>query len=120
MAPTCQYQQGSQPTSLPELNIGVEAVTNHDGTLRIKLVSVRALNILHENIGQFGHRNVAYFALMQSSMVLAGFPMLMGALPSAYVSGALMEPAPGRSPSAVGYVLSVFVARNAHPGLRIR
>lgn len=51
MAPTCQYQQGSQPTSLPELNIGVEAVTNHDGTLRIKLVSVRALNILHENIG---------------------------------------------------------------------
>ena len=31
-------------------------------------------------------------------------------------SGAEIEPAPGRSPSADGYVLSVLVARNATPG----
>ena len=61
-----------------------------------------------------------HFALIQSIIVSAGFPMLSGSRPSAVASGALIVPAPGRSPSALGYVLSMFVARNAQSALRRR
>jgi hypothetical protein len=61
-----------------------------------------------------------YFVLIQSNIVLAGLPMLIGSLFSANLSGALMDPAPGNSPPEVGHVLSSFVTRNWHPGLRIR
>lgn len=57
---------------------------------------------------------------MQSSIVAAGLPMLSGCRPSAHASGALIEPAPGSRPSALGYVLSVFVARNTQSALRRR
>ena len=53
---------------------------------------------------------------MQSSIVRCGLPIASGSRPSAQRSGAEIEPAPGRSPSADGYVLSVLVARNATPG----
>jgi hypothetical protein len=56
--------------------------------------------------------NATYFALIQSNIVLAGLPILIGSLSNAYLSGALMDPAPSKSPFAVGHVLSSFVTRN--------
>lgn len=64
--------------------------------------------------------DVNYFAWMQSNIVFAGFPILMGSLSNAKRSGALMDPAPGSNPSALGYVLSSLVTRNWQPGLRVR
>jgi hypothetical protein len=61
-----------------------------------------------------------YFALMQSNIVLAGFPTLTGALSKANRKGALSAPEPGKRPSAVGNVLSSLVAMKRQSGLRVR
>lgn len=86
-----------------------------NGTLSCQTVSQSA-----QLVAQVGMDERTHFALMQSNIVLAGFPILMGSLSKAYRSGALMDPAPGSKPSEVGYVLSSLVARNWQPGLRVR
>ena len=60
--------------------------------------------------------NITHLALMQSNMVLAGFPILVGFFPSANRNGAEIAPAPGKRAPEVGYVESSFVARNRHEG----
>jgi hypothetical protein len=77
----------------------------------VRLGSKLTLWIHHEHSRLIDYM-ANYFALIQSNIVLAGLPMLIGSLSSAYLSGALMDPAPGNNPSEVGYVLSSFVARN--------
>jgi hypothetical protein len=72
------------------------------------------------NKAVYGGRVTAYLALTQSSIVAEGFPIDIGSLPSAYRSGALIEPAPGRRPLASGNVLSSFVARNLQSGFLVR
>jgi hypothetical protein len=78
---------------------------------KVSLVSGRILDV---------NFRVNYFAWMQSNIVFAGFPILIGSLPNAKRRGALMDPAPGSNPSALGYVLSSLVTRNWQPGLRVR
>lgn len=53
---------------------------------------------------------------MQSNMVLAGFPILVGFFPRAKRKGAEIAPAPGKRAPDVGYVESSFVARKRHVG----
>ncbi|KAI8989069.1 hypothetical protein BD414DRAFT_485881, partial [Trametes punicea] len=78
--------------------------------------SMSVLSLSPTMIVRFGSKSC--FARIQSSIVPFGFPMATGSRPRANRSGALIAPAPGSSPSAVGYVLSSFVARNAQPSLR--
>jgi hypothetical protein len=105
---TCQDKQSCQPPVLTKQDISVQSVANHDSALGIELDSVDASSVSEA----LKNQSATYFALIQSNIVLAGLPMLIGSLSRAYLSGALMDPAPGNCPSEVGYVLSSFVARN--------
>lgn len=68
----------------------------------------------------FKGRRKTYFAFTQSSMVLAGFPVHIGSRSSAKRRGALIDPAPGNIPWALGNVLSSFVAIKRQSGFRVR
>ena len=105
-------------SSLPKKYVRVQTVCDHDGVYWIKIDSSQGIVSVWGILGVNIRAN--YFDWMQSNIVFAGFPILMGSLSNAKRGRALMDPAPGSNPSALGNVLSSLVTRNRQLGLQVR
>lgn len=74
-----------------EFNIGVEVVTDHDGS---GWVDVMATMIIIERLECIRSEvDYTYWAITASIIVLLGLPMTMGVCLAAYTTGADMDPA---------------------------
>lgn len=84
-------EQCSNTTIYTEFNIGVEVVTDHDGSGWVDVMAmmkiIERLECIRLEVGY------TYWAITASIIVLLGLPMTMGVCLAAYTIGADMDPA---------------------------
>ena len=95
---TSKDEKRRQATVLAKLDVCVQPIADHDGSFGVKVDPAKVSQPAMEARNKKG----AYFAWILSSMVVDGFPQITGTRCIAHRRGALIEPAPGSNPCALG------------------